>query len=68
MLQVKEFFAENRIPSNYEIQEAIDIAKEENCVVKLTWFINYNGYHYIYIKKDMTLEECVAKIPRRYGV
>ena len=68
MLQVKEFFAENRIPTNYEIQEAIDIAKEENCVVKLTWFINYNGYHHIYIKKDMTLEECVAKIPRRYGV
>ena len=68
MLQVKEFFAENRIPSNYEIQEAIDIAKEENCIVKLTWFINYNGYHRIYIKKDMTLEECVAKIPRRYGV
>lgn len=68
MKLVKEYLCDDRTPTDNEIMESIKIANEEECIVKLKWFYPYNGWHRLYIKKDMTFEECKAKLPKVYGV
>ena len=41
---------------------------KEDCIVKLTWFYPYNGWHKLFVKNGMTFEECKDKLPKIYGV
>ena len=68
MKYIKEYLCDKRIPSDEEIRECLEIVQNENCVIKLTWFVRYNGWHNLLIKNDMTFEECKDKIPKFYGV
>ena len=68
MKLVKEYLCDDRTPTDNEIMESLKIANEEECVVKLKWFYPYNGWHRLFIKKDMTFEECKSKLPKVYGV
>lgn len=68
MKLVKEYLCDNRIPSDEEIKECIEIAKSEDCVVKLKWFFPRNGWHERYIKTNMTFEEIKDSLPTVYGV
>lgn len=68
MRLIKEYLCDNRTPSDEEIKECIEIAKEENCVVKLKWLFPHNGWHERYIKDDMTFEEIKDTLPTHYGV
>ena len=56
------------ILSDEEIQECLEIVNKEDCVVKLTWFVRYNGWHNLLIKNGMTFEECKDKLPKVYGL
>ena len=67
MLEIKEYLC-NSTPSDAEIVGGLGISTANNCVVKLVWFIPYNGWHHLYIKPDMTFEDCKANIPTCYGV
>lgn len=67
MKLIKEYLC-NGHPSDDEIIESLEILAKEDCIIKLTWFIRYNGWHKIFIKKDMTLEECKDRLPKRYGL
>lgn len=68
MRLIKEYLCDNRTPSDEEIKECIEIAKEENCVVKLKWLFPHNGWHERLIKRDMTFEEIKDNLPTHYGV
>ena len=68
MKYIKEYLCDKETPSNEEIQECLEIVNKEDCVVKLTWFVRYNGWHNLLIKNGMTFEECKDKIPKFYGV
>lgn len=68
MKYIKEYLCDNETPSDGEIRECLEIVKKEDCVVKLTWFVRYNGWHNLLIKNGMTFEECKDKIPKFYGV
>ena len=68
MKYVKEYLCDKRTPSDEEIRECLDIVNKEDCIVKLTWFVRYNGWHKLLIKNGMTFEECKDKIPKIYGV
>lgn len=68
MKYIKEYLCDDRIPSSEEIRECLEIVQNENCVIKLTWFVPYNGWHNLHITSDMTFEECIDKIPKVYGM
>ena len=68
MKYVKEYLCDKETPSDEEIKECLDIVNKEDCIVKLTWFVRYNGWHNLLIKNGMTFEECKDKLPKIYGV
>ena len=68
MKYIKEYLCDKETPSDEEIQECLEIANKEDCIVKLTWFVRYNGWHNLLIKNGMTFEECKSKVPKIYGV
>ena len=43
MKLVKEYYCGQRTPTDEEIKESLKIVEKEGCVVKLKWFIQYNG-------------------------
>lgn len=68
MKLVKEYYCGQRTPTDEEIKESLKIVEKEGCVVKLKWFIQYNGWHRRYIEKGMTFDECKNSLPKVYGV
>lgn len=67
MKQIKEFICDN-IPTDEELQKCIKAAKNENCVINLHW-VGPNSYLYsIYIKENMTVEDCRDNMPTFYGL
>ena len=68
MKYIKEYLCDKRRPTDGEIRECLEIVKKEDCIVKLTWFVRYNGWHNLLIKNGMTFEECKDKLPKIYGV
>ena len=68
MKYIKEYLCDKSTPSDEEIQECLEIVNKEDCIVKLTWFVRYNGWHNLLIKNGMTFEECKDKLPKFYGV
>ena len=69
MKLVKEYICDHEYgPSDEEIKESMEIVNAEDCIVKLKWFVPYNGWHRLYIKKGMTFEECKGKLPKVYGL
>ena len=68
MKYVKEYLCDKKIPSDEEIRECLESVNKEDCIIKLTWFVRYNGCHNLLNKDEMTFEECKSKVPKFYGV
>ena len=68
MKYIKEYLCDDRVPSNEDVKECLEIVNNEDCVVKLTWFVRYNGWHNLIVKNGMTFEDCKNKIPKIYWV
>ena len=68
MKYVKEYLCDKETPSDEEVKECLNIVNKEDCIVKLTWFVRYNGWHNLLIKNGMTFEECKDKLPKIYGL
>ena len=68
MKYVKEYLCDKKIPSDEEIRECLDIVNKEDCIIKLTWFYPYHGWHKMFIEKGMTFEKCKGKLQRGCGV
>ena len=68
MKYIKEYLCDDRVPSNEDVKECLEIVNNEDCVVKLTWFVPYNRWYNLIIKNGMTFEDCKNKIPKIYGL
>jgi hypothetical protein len=69
MFEVKEFALQSdRKPTLVDIETCVKKANENNCVVKLTWFIKWNGWHNIMIYPGEDPNEIYESLPRVYGV
>ena len=68
MKYIKEYLCDKKIPSDEEIRECLEIVSKEDCIVKLSWFVPYNGWQKMLVEKGMTFEECKSKVPKFYGV
>ena len=68
MKLIKEYLCDDRMPTDDEIWEALQIANKEDCLVKLRWFFPYSGRYELHITKDMSFEECKDTLPKCYPV
>ena len=68
MKLVKTYVADSKIPSDEEIVECIEIASKEGCIVRLEWFIPYNGKHSVDITHNMYIDDIKSKVHRHYSV
>ena len=68
MKAIKNYMADDQIPNDQEINQCIQIANTENCIVHLEWYFPYSGFYSVNIIKGMTYEDVQNKIPRSYPV
>lgn len=68
MKLVKEYLCDDSLPNEEEIKECMEIANEEDCIVRLRWFFTYSGWYELNIIKGMTFEECKDGLPKYYPV
>lgn len=74
MIPIKSFWCgSDRGPTKEEIQEAFNVASQEEVIVSIEWHIKYNGTHRRLIDKEITEQYTPEKywkevIPHIYGV
>ena len=69
MKRVYEFDCDGYVPSNKELQAAIDMVENDNCSVRLNYLPNeYYGWCNFVVRKGMSLEYCRSCIPTAFGV
>ena len=71
--QIKEYFVVGRnTPEKEDIAEAIDIAKNNHCIVRIRWTIVYSGYsgsYKRYIYEDDDVDDVYEnRIPHVYSI
>ena len=52
----------------HPLMKKLEIVNKEDCIIKLTWFVSYNGWHSLLIKNGKKFEECKDKLPKIYGL
>ena len=62
MLQIKHYKAAFVTPSDDEIKEGIEIARQNDCIVRIDYFVPYSGLFHLDIYPDSTPESCHASI------
>ena len=62
MMRLIEFKTPFVVPSDDEIREGIEIARRENCIVRIGYFIPYFGYYRLDIDPASTFEECHNRV------
>ena len=70
--RIKKYFCD-RIPTEEDIFNTIELAKREDCIIELTWYGPAHGFygddtHYVMINPLNTVEEILDKLPKIYGV
>lgn len=64
---IKTFYVKG-IPNLIDWEEAVNIAKEESCVVELRWMPNIMaGYYHEYVFEDSDPVKIDEKTPKIYG-
>jgi hypothetical protein len=64
---IKTFYVKG-IPNLIDWEEAVNIAKEESCVVELRWMPNImTGYYHEYVFEDSDPVKIDEKTPKIYG-
>ena len=56
MKLVQNYRADGRTPTDDEINQCIEIANREDCIVHLEWVFSYSGRYSVDIIKGMTYE------------
>lgn len=68
MKLVQNYRADERIPADYEINQCIEIANREDCIVHLEWVFPYSGRYSVDIIKGITYEVVKNKLPKCYQI
>lgn len=62
MMRVKEFVTSFVMPTDDEIREGVRVAKEEDCIVRISYFVPYSGSYTLDITPNSTFEECYVRV------
>lgn len=56
-------------PTDEEIQQLIEIAKQNpDCIVRIYWYVRYNGWFDRAISANDTIETFKERMPKIYGL
>jgi len=56
-------------PTDEEIQQLIEIAKQNpDCIVRIHWYVRYNGWFDRAISTNDTIETFKERMPKVYGL
>ena len=56
-------------PTDEEIQQLIEIAKQNpDCIVRIHWYVRYNGWFDRAISANDTIETFKERMPKVYGL
>lgn len=70
--KVLHYWVEKGTPKMEDINEAIEIAKKENCTISLNWkgpgYKYYGDTYSRDIKADSIAEEIYKTLPKLYGI
>jgi hypothetical protein len=58
----------NKTPTKEDIQSAIEIAAQHDCIVKLIWYVRYSGWYERFIEATNDVNEVYAHLPHIYGL
>lgn len=64
--EIKHYYCDN-IPSDMDILEGMDIAKDKRCRVTIHWFV-FGWEHIATIDENSSLDDAKKQIPRVYGM
>ncbi len=62
MMRIKQYKTSFVVPSDDEILQGIKIAKCDQCIVRIHYFLPYSGYYHLDIDPQSTLEECQRRV------
>ena len=65
--EIKHYECDN-VPKDEDILQGMEIAKENNCIVTIQWFVPYSGTYTVSISDGSTLDDVKAKMPKVYGI
>lgn len=69
LTEVKEYACEyNVAPKDDDLILAMNIAKENHCIVKITWVMKWSGHYSIFVQESDSFEEVKARLPKVYGM
>jgi len=60
---------DNKCPTLEDIQLCCTVAKRDNCVIRLVWFVQYSGWYDVLLYPDSNPEETFEnEVPQIYGL
>ena len=66
---IKTFYVCTNKPIYSDFEEAIQIARDEDCIVEVRWLPNtYVGWYHEYVFEHSDPYALVEKLPKSYGV
>ena len=66
---IKQFYVCTHTPAYSDFEEAVQIAKDEDCVVDVWWLPStWAGWYHEYVFEHSDPGAIMEKLPRSYGV
>ena len=66
---IKNFYVCSGLPTYSDFEEAVQIAKDEDCVVVVWWLPSkWAGWYHEYVFEHSDPTSIVEKLPKSYGV
>jgi len=67
--EVKQYMCPfDTTPKDEDIKDCIELAKQNNCIIHLTWRMKWSGDYGRYIYPHNTFEEIKESLPKIYGM
>lgn len=60
---------DNKTPTLENIRTCCEIAKRDNCIIHLWWYVQYSGWYDVLLFPESNPEEVFEKeVPQVYGI
>lgn len=69
LIKVETYVCEfDKTPSEDDIKQALQLAKEHNCVIEIVWTLKWSGTYKRMFDSETTFEAAMNSLPKCYGL
>lgn len=68
MKLIKTYLCDDNTPTRFELEDALEIAKNEHCIINLEWIFPMSGKYSMMIDETMNVEDMELSLPNCYPV